>query len=171
MILPVADLHADLLWRLETHPYDPLEDAPGEHFDLRKRIPWESLTEKSEQPYKIVAVWTDTVLHQADKRPERGFGGRLYFYGKDGQQPLKVEGRLVVYAFVETGRDPANPKPDRKYVFPPDQVERLFSESELGPSYSVWLPWDGAGGPQLEISLAARFEPKKGALVTCAPGR
>ena len=36
MTLPVADLHADLLWRLESHPYDPLADAPGEHFDLTK---------------------------------------------------------------------------------------------------------------------------------------
>ncbi len=34
--IPVVDLHADLLWRLETHPYDALGDAPGEHIDLPK---------------------------------------------------------------------------------------------------------------------------------------
>jgi membrane dipeptidase len=33
---PVVDLHADLLWRMEIHPYDPLADAPGEHLDLPK---------------------------------------------------------------------------------------------------------------------------------------
>lgn len=34
--VPVVDLHADLLWRIEGHPYDPLADAPGEHIDLPK---------------------------------------------------------------------------------------------------------------------------------------
>jgi membrane dipeptidase len=34
--IPVVDLHADLPWRLETHPYDALADAPGEHIDLPK---------------------------------------------------------------------------------------------------------------------------------------
>ncbi len=32
--IPVVDLHADLLWRMETAPYDPLRDSPGEHIDL-----------------------------------------------------------------------------------------------------------------------------------------
>ena len=36
MTLPVADLHVDLLWRMESRPYDPLRDAPGEHVDLPK---------------------------------------------------------------------------------------------------------------------------------------
>ncbi len=34
--IPVVDLHADLLWRMEGHPYDPLSEAPGEHLDLPK---------------------------------------------------------------------------------------------------------------------------------------
>ena len=33
-LIPVVDLHADLGWRMEGHPYDPLVDAPGEHIDL-----------------------------------------------------------------------------------------------------------------------------------------
>jgi len=44
-------------------------------------------------------------------------------------------------------------------------VARHMSESELGPTYSFWLPWDEVGGRQTEISLIARFEPKGGAVV------
>jgi hypothetical protein len=40
-----------------------------------------------------------------------------------------------------------------------------MSKSELGPSYSFWLPWDEVGGPQTEISLIARFEPNGGSIV------
>ncbi len=35
-MIPAVDLHADLLWRLETHPYDALAGAAGEHLDLPK---------------------------------------------------------------------------------------------------------------------------------------
>ena len=41
-----------------------------------------------------------------------------------------------------------------------------MSKSELGTSYSFWLPWDDAGGPRTEVGLICRFEPKGGAVVT-----
>ena len=55
---------------------------------------------------------------------------------------MKGRGSLVVYAFDETDRDPANMKPDRKFVFTQEQFEKHYSKSTLGHSYSVWLPWD-----------------------------
>jgi hypothetical protein len=79
---------------------------------------------------------------------------------------VKVDGTLVVYVFNETNRDPANVVPDRKVVYPVKQFETTYSKSKLGHSYSVWVPWDEAGGPKTEISLIARFIPKKGTVVT-----
>jgi hypothetical protein len=116
-------------------------------------------------PVRAVASWTDTVLYQPNQTPLRGFGGRLIFYGKDKPEPIKVEGTLTVYAFDETDRDPNNMKPDRKYVFTKEQLPAHYSKSNLGHSYSVWIPWDEAGGPQKEISLIARFTPDKGGVV------
>ncbi len=117
-------------------------------------------------PVRMVCTWTDTVFTQAGQKPQRGFGGRLMFYEKEGKNPILVEGQLVVYAFDETGRDPTDNKPTRRYVFPPDQIPLHMSKSELGASYSVWLPWDEVGGPKTEVSLICRFEPKTGAVVT-----
>jgi hypothetical protein len=116
-------------------------------------------------PVRMEGTWTDTVLNQAGRKPQRGFGGRLIFYGKDDHEPILVDGQLVVYAFDETGRDPTDNKPTRRYVFPADQMPQRMSESEIGASYSFWLPWDEAGGPQTEVSLICRFEPKGGAVV------
>jgi len=127
--------------------------------------PWSSDEDEPQTPQRIVGSWTDTVLHTVGKQPQRGFGGRLIFYGDDKEKPILVEGQLVVYAFDETERDPTDNKPTRRYVFPPDQVARRMSKTSLGPSYSFWLPWDDVGGKQTEVSLIARFEPTKGALI------
>lgn len=134
-------------------------------FSLDSAWPWKDDEPEPEVPNRVVGMWTDTVLSKAGQVPQRGFGGRLYFYGKDANKPVLVEGELVVYAFDETGREPTDNKPTRRYVFPTDQVVLHQSESPVGPSYSFWLPWDEAGGARTEISLLCRFQPKGGPVV------
>jgi hypothetical protein len=103
---------------------------------VAENIPWtEAAKNRPQVPAKLVAMWSDAVKRQAGKQPERGFGGRIVFHGADEEQ-VRVDGRLVVYAFDETGRDPNNVVPDRKFVFPADTLEKHQSDSELGPSYS-----------------------------------
>ena len=106
------------------------------------------------------------MLTQAGKKPQRGFGGRITFYEKDETKPILVEGQLVVYAFDEAGREKSDNKPTRRYVFPAEQLPLRMSKSELGASYSFWLPWDDVGGPQTSVGLICRFEPKGGAVIT-----
>lgn len=127
--------------------------------------PWSKDAAEAEVPQRIVNTWTDAVLHHSGKKPQRGFGGRVIFYGKEGDKPVMVDGQVVVYAFNETDRAATDNKPTRRYVFPASEVARRMSKSELGPSYSFWLPWDEVGGPQTEISLITRFEPTDGPIV------
>jgi hypothetical protein len=134
-------------------------------FSLDSAWPFGDDKPKPELPNRVACMWTDTVLHKAGEKPQRGFGGRLMFYGKDVEKPVLVDGELVVYAFDETGREPTDNKPTRRYVFPADQLPLHQSEGPVGPSYSFWLPWDEAGGPQTEVSLICRFHPKVGAVV------
>lgn len=141
-------------------------------FDMTKAIPWGSGEDgELQRPMKVVAVWTDTVLSQGMAPSTRGFGGRIMFYAVEGGKPVKARGTLTVYAFDETGRDVAASKPDRKYVFTAEQFEKHYSKSALGHSYSVWLPWDGAGGPFREISLMVRFQPENGPAVIGEPAK
>jgi hypothetical protein len=135
----------------------------GEDFTLWKTEP------KPQTPESVVVVWTETVLHQPGKPPVRGFGGRVMFHGRDpgrqDHQSILVDGDLMVYAYDNERVDPDNPAPDKKYVFPAHNLALHQSESSLGPSYSFWLPWDEAGGPQRQVSLLARFEDKSGKIV------
>ncbi|MDZ4821572.1 MAG: hypothetical protein SGJ20_21635 [Planctomycetota bacterium] len=130
-------------------------------FDIRKNIPWgEGADGAIERPMRVTASWTDSIMTRNDQPAQRGFGGRLYFFGANPDQPVKVEGTLVIYAFDETNRDPTNVVPDRKVVYPIADFAKLQSKSKMGHSYSVWVPWDVVGGPRKEISLIARFIPK-----------
>lgn len=140
---------------------------PSKMFSLDNSWPFHDKEEIREGiPVRMVGTWTDTVMTKAGEKPQRGFGGRLMFYERDEKDPIKVDGQLIVYAFDETDRDPTDNKPTRRYVFPAEQVPLHMSKSELGASYSFWLPWDEAGGPKTEVSLICRFEPKGGAVVT-----
>jgi hypothetical protein len=140
---------------------------PSKMFSLDSAWPFEGDDEPEEGvPVRLVGAWTDTVLTKPAQNPQRGFGGRIMFYGEDGEEPILVDGQLVVYAFDETGREPTNNKPTRRYVFPPEQMKLHMSKSDVGASYSFWLPWDEVGGPKTEVSLICRFEPKGGSIVT-----
>src|SRR5438105_528760 len=94
-------------------------------FDIRKNIPWlDKEDEKFGQPSKVTVLWSDAVLNEAGKKSTRGFGGRLYFYGKDQHESIKVKGALVIYGFDETDRKADNVIPDKKFVFTADQLQK-----------------------------------------------
>jgi hypothetical protein len=108
------------------------------------RWPWsEPKTTASEygEPVRMAVIWTPDVLTVAGKPPTRGFGGRIYFYN-DLNETVPVDGQLTVFGFDDTDQDQARRIPDRRFAFTPEQFTAHFSSSELGASYSVWIPWD-----------------------------
>jgi hypothetical protein len=133
-------------------------------WDLMEQVPFAPFAAEAEVaiPDRLIPIWTHTVLNQPSKPGVRGFGGRVMFYNGDQQKPVKVDGTLTVYAFDGSLGGIATGKPERKYVFTPEQLANHYSETMLGHSYSFWLPWDKAGGELRKLSLVARFEPLDG---------
>lgn len=120
-------------------------------------------------PSRMIPVWTDTVLTRAGKPGVRGFGGRLVFYENGQQAPVRVKGSIVVYAWDDSDKQAANRPPDRKYVVTAEELARHFSVSRVGPSYSIWVPWDKVGGEHRQISLVTRFIGVNGAELVSQP--
>ena len=135
-------------------------------------LPTNWLEEKPEfvTPHQIIPVWSDTVLHQSGRKGARGCGGRILFYPSEGKRAVRVDGTLVVYAWDES-QQAEDRKPDRKYVFTAKDLQKHYSESKIGDSYSFWIPWDDAGGSQKELTLVARFVGRNGAEVISAPAK
>ncbi len=137
---------------------------------LLERMPWAKDKDEAPEPYpnpvKIAATWTPDTLMQSGRTPTRGFGGRLFFYD-ERSRPVPVEGRLVVH-----GIDESAPSPEegvKRFEFTPEQFTRHFSQTDLGASYSVWLPWDAVGGDQKRVSLVASFITSEGNTIQCVP--
>ncbi len=116
------------------------------------------------QPSRLAVVWSPAVLNSPGKKPTRGFGGRMYFYDA-ANNAIPAEGQLVVYGYDDTAPTNTSRSPDRKYAFTPEQFSSHFSPTDLGASYSLWIPWDEIGGPQREVSLLPVFTASGGQLV------
>ncbi|MEQ8615805.1 MAG: hypothetical protein RIB44_04350 [Lacipirellulaceae bacterium] len=125
--------------------------------------------EAPQTPSRLVCSWTQAVHHQGGSQPKRGFGGRIVFFKRDSDLPVRVDGQLVVYAFDESDREAHETHPTKRFIFPPEQFVRHESSTKLGPAYSVWLPWDAVGGPKKNITLITRFEPREGSLIVGEP--
>jgi hypothetical protein len=116
------------------------------------------------QAEKLVTIWSDAVYTQPGQKPTRGFGGRLYFYNSDNNT-VPVEGQLVVYAYDDSAPGNLATKPSRKFVFTPEQFTAHYTPSDLGASYSVWIPWDEVGGVRKSVSLLPVFTCTSGKIV------
>jgi hypothetical protein len=129
-----------------------------------KTITWPGQGNKPQTPLRTTAFWTDSVLNQGGLPGVSGFGARVLFYGKDDETPIMVDGSLTVYGYDDTdGHEHSTPA--RKFVFPAEYLEKHYSKSDLGHSYSIWIPWQDASGPQRQISLILRFESRKGGAI------
>lgn len=135
-----------------------------------KPWPWSKPEPEPTLPARILTIWTDAVHHQSGQKAQRGFGGRVVFYEEAKNDPIQVDGQLTIYVFPdEAGTDGA--VPERKYVFGADELQRHYSKSSLGDSYSVWLPWDAVGGPSRQLTLIARFDARNGGTVMSEPAK
>jgi hypothetical protein len=125
--------------------------------------------EKPVVPDRILAIWTDTILRQPNQPGVRGFGGRVFFYQKEQNDPIEIDGKLVVFVFDADDQDPENQKPLRKYVIEADDFAKHMSKTSIGPAYSVWLPWGDTKGPTMKLSIIAKYEGREGGTTLSDP--
>lgn len=136
----------------------------------KAKWPWQKEKNKPAEVAQIVPMWSDTVLYEAGKPGIRGFGARVYFYGEEAKKPVAVKGDIIVYAF-DANDETRMPVPEKKFVFTAEHLEKHFSKTQLGPSYSLWIPWDEVGGAPRQLSLVTRYEGADGAVVVSEPAR
>jgi len=115
-------------------------------------------------PVKMAVIWSPAVFNQVGKQSTRGFGGRIYFYDQKNES-IAVEGQLVVYGYNDSAPGGENKPPEKKFAFTPEQFTQHYNPTQLGASYSIWVPWDPVGGPQVQLTLIPIFTSASGQLV------
>ncbi len=127
-----------------------------------------------QKPDKLAAIWTHDILTMSGKPPTRGFGGRLYFYNPKSQA-IPVDGELTVHGYEETRIgmhiQAEKTQADKTFMFTAEQFTEHFSPSDMGASYSIWVPWDAADGVQKEITLIPTFKGKDGTILQGEPAK
>jgi len=140
----------------------------GDTKGKKKDSSWSFFKKKEYQtPQSINATWTHDIYTAEGKPPTRGFGGRIYFYN-ERSQAIPVDGELTVYGFDDTYRSHDGmsiESADKRFRFTPEQFTTHFSESQLGASYSIWIPWDPAPGYKKKIMLIPTFKTKEGRVI------
>ncbi len=129
------------------------------------KMPWSKKTDQQEpypNPVRLVVTWAPDTLVQTGRTPTRGFGGRLFFYNEK-THAVPVEGELTVHAIAENADGSTGEV--KRYHFTAEQFTEHFSQSDIGASYSIWIPWDAVGGDQTRISLVPSFRSTSGKLV------
>jgi len=131
--------------------------------------PVESLTAKRQKnndealpPETMAAIWNFGIYEKPGSKSVRGLGGRLYFYDANNN-PVAAEGELIVYGFDEDNGNKT--RPDKKFIFRESELQSHYSESALGGSYSIWIPWDKVGGYRKSVTLLPVFKSKDGRII------
>ncbi|QEG23211.1 hypothetical protein [Mariniblastus fucicola] len=115
-------------------------------------------------PEKMLAIWKDSVRTHPGKPAMRGFGGRIFLYDQSGA-PIRAEGELVIYGFDDSNTERQGSKADQKIVLENSKLQRRYSKSGLGDSYSVWIDWDEVGAPDKSVTLIPFFRTPEGKIV------
>ena len=124
-----------------------------------------------QSPSTMAAIWSPDILTMTGQPPTRGFGGRVYLYNAKSQA-IPVDGELVVHGYYRKERKSEEGiKADKTFRFTAEQLTEHFSPSELGASYSIWIPWDAADGMRQEITLIPSFKDSNGGIVQGAPAK
>lgn len=124
----------------------------------------------AEPPAKMIPVWSDTVMSRPGQRGVRGLGGRIVFYGRETDEPVQVNGSLIVYGWDDTQGN-VSQTPDRKYVVTPEELASHLSQSTIGDSYSIWIPWDHAGSQHKRVTIVAKYVGQDGVELASTPQR
>lgn len=125
-----------------------------------------------QQPQSIAVIWAPDTLTIPGKPVTRGFGGRIYFYNAKSQA-VPVDGDLIVHAYLKHSRHDQSEQvaADKTFAFTAEQLTTHFSPSEIGASYSIWIPWDAADGLRAEVTLIPTFKGKDGTIVQGSPAK
>jgi hypothetical protein len=125
-----------------------------------------------QKPQSVAVIWSPDVLTQTGAVPTRGFGGRVFFYN-ERTQAVPVDGELIVHGYRNQPLLGQSDQvaADKTFAFTAEQLTSHFSPTQLGASYSVWIPWDSAEGFREEVTLIPTFKGTDGSIVQGAPAK
>lgn len=109
------------------------------------------------KPARCLCLWQPVELEDAAGRPVKGFGGQVYFFEADSEEPVEVDGDVRVFIFDDVGTAEQQARPKSVKDFDTFAWKSFRSESQFGTNYSVFVPYERASRYESTCSLRVRL--------------
>ena len=132
------------------------------HIPFEKKIPKATAADPVVQ---VLCLWQQAEGRDPEGYPCKGFSGQILFLSNKAATPVQCEGDVRIYLFDDQGDADAQAKPLRQFDFDSGSWSIHLTETSLGPTYSVFVPYVRRGVKDANCALRVRLKPKNGPLV------
>ncbi|NQV26065.1 MAG: hypothetical protein HQ518_17030 [Rhodopirellula sp.] len=116
-----------------------------------------SAAKASGKPARCLCLWQPVNTQDEAGRAVRGFGGQVYFFEANSEEPVAVAGDVRVFIFDDVGtpEQQARPKDIQNY----DQFvwKSFLSQSQFGTNYKLFVPYQRDDEYERVCSLRLRL--------------
>jgi hypothetical protein len=114
-------------------------------------------TDASRPAVRCLCVWQPVETEDATGQPVRGFGGQVYFFAADSEEPVAVTGDVRVYVFDDTGTPEEQTRPKDIQNYDSLVWKSFLNKSQFGANYSLFVPYQQPGRYEAVCSLRLRL--------------
>ena len=132
------------------------------HIPFPKKIPKASA---SDPVVQILCLWQQAEGRDPDGYPCKGFAGQILFLSSKAATPVQCDGDVRIYLFDDLGTAEEQTKPIRQFDFDTGSWKVHLTETSLGPTYSVFVPYVRRGVKDANCALRVRLKPSYGQFV------
>lgn len=113
---------------------------------------------------QALCLWQPSNGRDPDGLPCRGFAGQIVFLSAGNAAPVAVDGSIRIYVFDDQGSLDERSVP-RQWDFDSGAWNMHLTNSSLGATYSVFIPYTRPGSQQASCTLRLRLTPDEGPVI------
>ena len=114
---------------------------------------------------RCLCVWQTAEGFDDEGKPCRGVAGQVFFFTRDNDNPVVVEGDTKVFLFDDQGTREEQGKPIHQLDIPSEQWKTLLTATQFGPAYRLFVPYTRKGRHHAELAVRVRLTPAQGPVV------
>ena len=118
------------------------------------------------QIVKILCLWEPAEGQGLNGRPSRGFAGQILLFPHGSPSPIPVHGKIHIYEYVNFDPNDEDPQPIHKFTFDDGGWNAHRTESTLGESYNVFLPYVLKDKGQASCALRVEYVSPAGRVIS-----
>lgn len=118
-----------------------------------------------ETPVRCLCLWQPVDGVDAAGQSVRGFGGQVYFFAADSEEPVAVDGNVRVFIFDDVGTPDQQARPKDVQDFDSVTWQSFLGKSQFGVNYTVFVPYAQASRYESICSLRLKLSQPDGTQV------